>query len=127
MSDKFWAFASEVTGRVWFVERPGVGTNNPVDLPVDDSPSLWELELLAEAVLAASFPDAFEDYAGWADAHRNLDEAAHAPVMVTVPEWTDYDPAGDLISAWKFETLQAIWFPTDFAETVADAKRVGHA
>lgn len=99
----------------------------PVWASNDDSPSLWELEALAAKVLGSSMPDALEDFDGWFQAHHNIDEAAHAPVMVTVPEWTDYDPAGDLISAWKFETLQAIWFPADFAETVADAKRVGHA
>lgn len=100
---------------------------DPVWVSVDDGPSLWDLEVLAARVLGADMPDAFVDYAGWADAHRSLDSAAHAPVMVTVPEWPEYDPAGDLLAAWKFENLRAIWFPADFAETVADAKQVGHA
>lgn len=99
-----------------------------VSIPTDDAPSLWELEELAAKVLGSPFPDAFEDYSGWADAHRSLDEVAHAPVMTSVPEWPEYDPAGALLAAWKgenlFHNLAAIWFPSDFTETVRDANRV---
>lgn len=106
-------------------------TTQPVWVSLDDAPSLWDLEELAAKVLGSPFPDAFEDYDGFFHAHHSIDEAAHAPVMTSVPEWPEYDPAGALLAAWKsenlFHNLFAVWFPTDFAETVADAKRVGHA
>lgn len=102
-------------------------TTQPVWIsPSDGAPSLWELEELAAKVLGSPFPDAFEDYDGFFHAHHSIDEAAHAPVMTSVPEWPEYDPAGDLIQAWKFESLRAIWFPSDFTETVRDANRISH-
>lgn len=101
-------------------------TTQPVWISDDGAPSLWDLEELAARVLGSPFPDAFEDYAGWAGVHSSLESAAHAPVMTSVPEWPEYDPAGDLLAAWKFETLRAIWFPSDFAETVTDANRISH-